>query len=86
MARTACLTCLISTISACSKKAKNAVGRGSTSSGRITKLEQSRFSLDIYGIFLGNVYMFALYVYTTISMGFQPLVPDEKKRGEQIKY
>jgi hypothetical protein len=30
------------------KKAKNALGKGGASSGHITKLEQSRLSLDIY--------------------------------------
>jgi hypothetical protein len=39
------LICLISTISG---RCKNALGRGSTSNRHITKLEQSRFSLDIY--------------------------------------
>jgi hypothetical protein len=49
MARTACLVFLISTVSGRSKKeAKNALGRGGTSSRHITKLEQYKFSLDIY--------------------------------------
>jgi hypothetical protein len=43
MAHTTCLVCLVSTVSGCHK---NALGRGSTSSRHITKLEQS---LDIYG-------------------------------------
>jgi hypothetical protein len=40
--------CLVSSVSGRSKKAKNALGRGSASSRHIMKLEQSRFSLDIY--------------------------------------
>jgi hypothetical protein len=35
---------------AAAKKAKNALGKGSTRRGHKTKLEQSRFSLDIYGL------------------------------------
>jgi hypothetical protein len=46
MARTACLACLISTVSGRSKKGYKC----GTSSRHTTKLEQSRFSLDIYGI------------------------------------
>jgi hypothetical protein len=46
MACTACLVHLVGTVSG---RSKNALGKGSTSSGHITKLEQSRFSLDIYG-------------------------------------
>ncbi len=42
----ACLVCFVSTVSGCSK---NALGRGRTSNRHITKLEQSIFSLDIYG-------------------------------------
>jgi len=34
--------------------AKNAFGIGSTSSGHITKLEQCRFSLDIYAFLWNN--------------------------------
>jgi hypothetical protein len=49
MTCTAYLVCLISTVSSRTKKAKNALGRGDASSGHITKLEQSRLSLDIYG-------------------------------------
>jgi len=45
MARTACLVCFVSTVSGCSK---NALGRRSASNRHITKLEQSRFSLDIF--------------------------------------
>ncbi len=52
MACTAYLVCLVSAVSGCSKKAKNALGRGSASSRHTTKLEQSRFSLDIYEWFL----------------------------------
>ncbi len=37
---TACLVCLVSTVSGC---CENTLGRGSTSSGHITKLEQSTF-------------------------------------------
>jgi hypothetical protein len=48
MACTACLVCLVSAVSGRSKKAKNALGRDSSSSRHTTKLEQSRFSLDIY--------------------------------------
>ena len=40
MLHTACLVCLISTVSGCRK---NAIGRGSSSSGHIKKLEQSTF-------------------------------------------
>ncbi len=50
MACTACPVCLISNVSGCSKKAKNDHGKGSTRKGHKTKLEQSRFSLDIYGV------------------------------------
>ncbi len=46
MAHTACLVCLVSTVSGC---CKNALGRGSASSRNIVKLEQPRFYLDIYG-------------------------------------
>jgi hypothetical protein len=38
MARNACLVCLVSAVSC---HCKNALGRGSTSSGHITKPEQS---------------------------------------------
>ncbi len=49
MACIACLVGLISTVSGDNKKeAQNALGRSSASSGHITKLEQSRFSFDIY--------------------------------------
>ncbi len=49
MACIACLVGLISTLSGCSKKeAQNALGTGTSRSGNITKLEQSRFSFDIY--------------------------------------
>jgi len=44
MACTPCLVCLISTVSGC---CKNALGRGSTSSGHITNLSNLLFS-DIY--------------------------------------
>jgi hypothetical protein len=44
MACTACIVCLISAVR---DYHKNALGRGSTSSGHITKFEQSRFSLEI---------------------------------------
>jgi hypothetical protein len=40
MARTNCLVCLVSTVSGCRK---DALGKGSASSGHITKLEQSTF-------------------------------------------
>jgi len=50
MARTACLVCLIGTVSGRFKKANNALRRGSASSRHITKLENSRFSLDIYDL------------------------------------
>ncbi len=40
MACTACLVCLVSTVSG---HCKNTLGRASTSSGHITKLEQSTF-------------------------------------------
>ncbi len=43
MARTACL---VGTVSGGSK---NALGRGNAISGQITKLEQTIFSIDIYG-------------------------------------
>ncbi len=49
MACTACFVCLISSAGG---RSKNALGRGSASSGHITKLEQSRFSLDIYDFFM----------------------------------
>jgi hypothetical protein len=38
------------------KKAENALGRGSASSGHITKLEQSIFSLDIYAAITDMLY------------------------------
>ena len=47
MVHTAFLVCLVSIVSGCRK---NALGRGSASSGHISELEQSRFSLDIYEI------------------------------------
>jgi hypothetical protein len=40
MVRTACLDCLVSTVSG---GCKNALGRGRTSSQHITKLEQSTY-------------------------------------------
>jgi hypothetical protein len=40
MARTACLVCLVSTARGCHK---NALGRGISKSGHVTKLEQSTF-------------------------------------------
>ncbi len=46
MTRTACLVCLVSTVSACHK---NTLGRVSASNRYIIKLEQSTF-LDIYDI------------------------------------
>jgi hypothetical protein len=49
MACTTLLVCLVSTVSGHNKKeAQNALGTGGASSGNITKLEQSRFSFDIY--------------------------------------
>ncbi len=45
MACTACLVCLVSTVSGCHK---NILGRASASSRHITKLEQSTF-LSYYG-------------------------------------
>ncbi len=47
MARTACLVCLVSTVSG---RCKNALGRGSANSRHITKLEQSRISFYIFGL------------------------------------
>ncbi len=47
MACITCLVCLIHTVSGRSKKAQIALRCG-TSNGYIAKLEQSRFSLDIY--------------------------------------
>jgi hypothetical protein len=44
MACTACLVCMVTTVCECHK---NAVGRGSASSGHIAKLEQSTF-LEIF--------------------------------------
>jgi hypothetical protein len=49
MARTACLVCLISTVSDHSKKRKKTMLKIGTSRGHITNLEQSIFSFDIYG-------------------------------------
>jgi hypothetical protein len=47
---TACLDYLVCTVSGCSKKKSiNALGQNGTSKEHITKLEQSIFSLDIYG-------------------------------------
>jgi hypothetical protein len=46
MALTACLVCIVSTVSG---RYKNALGKGTASSGHITKLEQSTFLLVIYG-------------------------------------
>jgi hypothetical protein len=40
MACPACLVCLVSTVSGC---CKNVLGRGSSSSGHITKLDPSTF-------------------------------------------
>jgi hypothetical protein len=48
MTRTACLVCLISTVSGCSKKREKKNQKCSASSMHTTKLEQS-ISLDIYG-------------------------------------
>ncbi len=48
-ARTDYIVCLVGTLSGWSKKGKTALGRGSARSGHKTILEQSRFSLDIYG-------------------------------------
>ncbi len=45
MERTTCLVCLVSTVSG---RCKNALDRGTSSDGHITKLEQSTFS-DVYG-------------------------------------
>jgi hypothetical protein len=42
MAHSACLVCLVSTVS-CHRK--NALGKGSCSSGHMTKLEQSTYLL-----------------------------------------
>jgi hypothetical protein len=42
------LVFLISTFSGRRKKAKNPLGRRGASGRHLTKLEQSRFSLDIY--------------------------------------
>ncbi len=53
MARTACLVCLVSTVTGRTKKA---LGRGSANSARITKLEQSRFSFNTYEKWEGNRY------------------------------
>ncbi len=44
MAHPACLVCLISTVSGCSKKKKKC----GASSGHITDLKQSIFAFDIY--------------------------------------
>ncbi len=49
MAHTAWLVCLISAVSGRSKKAKIALERGRAGRRHLTKLERSRFSLDIYG-------------------------------------
>jgi hypothetical protein len=45
MTRTALFVCLVSTVSG---RSKNALERGGANSKHITKLEQSRFSFDIY--------------------------------------
>ncbi len=58
MAHTACLVCLVIAVSG---RSKNALGRGSASSGHITNLEQSRFSFDIY-------VAISLCVHATISL------------------
>ncbi len=47
MTHTACLVCLFSTVSGLRK---NALGRGSASSRHITKIQHSKFSLDIYDL------------------------------------
>ncbi len=49
MARTDYIVCLVGALSGWSKKAKTALERGGARSGHKSKLEQSRFSLDIYG-------------------------------------
>jgi len=46
VSQSACLVCLVSTVSGCHK---SALGKGSASNVHITKLEQSTF-LDIHGI------------------------------------
>ncbi len=48
MSHTACLVCWVSTVGG---GCKNALGRGSVSSGYIKKLEQSILSLDIYAFY-----------------------------------
>ncbi len=58
MARIACLVCLVSTVSGLHK---NALGRGSTSSGHITKLEQSTFlQISMHSIHKATGPIFAL--------------------------
>ncbi len=54
MARTTCLVCLGSTVSVC---CKNALGRVSSSSGRITKLVQSNFLRYLCFKVMPQVYM-----------------------------
>jgi hypothetical protein len=50
MAHTASLLVLLVLLVAAAKKVKNALGRGGTNIRHITKLVQSIFSLDIYGL------------------------------------
>ncbi len=60
MASTECLVCLVNTVGG---HCKNALGRGSASSGLITKLEQSTFLRH-----LCTAHFLSLYVYTVISI------------------
>ncbi len=55
MAHTACLVCLVSTVSG---PCKNALGRGSASIRHITKLEQSTFLYISMGWLFSFVYFF----------------------------
>ncbi len=49
MVHTACLVCLISTVNGHSNKKRKKAKKCGPSSGHITNLKQSNFSLDIYG-------------------------------------
>ncbi len=64
MARTACLVCLISTFSGCSKKEKEKESQNcGASSGRITNLKQSIPKISMISSHPGY-----LYVHAMISM------------------
>ncbi len=83
MAHTARLVCLVSVVSGCIKKAKNALGRCGSSSLHITKLEQSRFSLDVFGFYLPWImsvpwlmlrYLWDKVAFRQVRKGYQDMI------------